>query len=664
MKTVTNKFSFPKKRNLKRCFLVLASLFFVSFTVYAQQWTPNDPSNIALYKPTKQSSVFEVSSANRAVDGNKDGNWHNRSVTATHGTNNPWWEVDLLGIYKISSITIYNRTDCCPERLNNFTIRVSNQPLKGRNGGQVFNNDRSTFNGNKTFTGNVEGRYISIQLEGNGILSLAEVEVKGEPVSITIDKDTNLALGKSTRQSSVDFFSPSSKANDGDTEGNWNLGSVMHTKNESKPFWEVDLGKNFLVNEVKVFNRTDCCQERLDNYNIYVTDKPVDDIRGRLEEFSWQEGNFLPSTSKSYTGNGFGRYVRIQLNGNGVLNLAEVQVYGRELGELEQNMPETTRYVYRVSAYHNGLNKEWPQSSELATSITEGFDFSKSKESSDTHYWEVSAEVKTKVNILLHEYELTIGAKGGGSYTNTENNSQSASIQESETETTSDQIPVPENSTVYKLVKFKLVEKPFIYSFAGKDYKFRKVLGKSKPVGSATTLVYPFQFDPGFEFDDDERITQANYDKILSKYEQEKKKDENTQTASSSSTNQNNEPTPVTTTTQTNTQTGTQTSTQTDTQTSTDTNSSNSVITRIQYCDAYGTPIGYFSLTEGTWQEHNEEGEVSNEFEETYRDAASIDLSDLYRNGVKIKLDLANKKVWYSDANNDPFELYNISKFN
>jgi hypothetical protein len=188
MKTLNNTLLFPKQINSIRCLIALATFVFISFTTAAQQWMPEDPSNIALYKPAKQSSVFEVCSADRALDGNKDGNWHNASVTTTNQTNKPWWEVDLLGVYDISSITIYNRTDCCHDRINNFNIRVSNTPMNGRGGGQVYNNDKSMFQGNKTFSNKMKGRYISIQLEGNGILSLAEVVVKGTPVSVVIDR--------------------------------------------------------------------------------------------------------------------------------------------------------------------------------------------------------------------------------------------------------------------------------------------------------------------------------------------------------------------------------------------------------------------------------------------------------------------------------------------
>lgn len=73
--------------------------------------------------------------ASKAVDGITDGNFANVSVTHTacvvdaanqcQGSKNPWWKVDLGAEYEINKVEIWNRTDFCRERLNNFKIRVS-----------------------------------------------------------------------------------------------------------------------------------------------------------------------------------------------------------------------------------------------------------------------------------------------------------------------------------------------------------------------------------------------------------------------------------------------------------------------------------------------------------------------------------------------------------
>lgn len=86
-------------------------------------------SNAAKGKTTKQSSVGYGGAAARAVDGNTSGAWGGNSVTHTNPENNPWWEVDLGGVCDISEIKIWNRTDCCWERLQNFYVMVSEAPI-------------------------------------------------------------------------------------------------------------------------------------------------------------------------------------------------------------------------------------------------------------------------------------------------------------------------------------------------------------------------------------------------------------------------------------------------------------------------------------------------------------------------------------------------------
>ncbi|MFO7745029.1 MAG: discoidin domain-containing protein, partial [Psychroflexus sp.] len=164
--------------------LMTILILFVQLGSRAQpSWPTPDPSNIALFKPAKQINTFEAGHANRAVDGNTDGHWHRGSVSHTNGSQNPWWEVNLLEEFDISSITVYNRTDCCPDRLKNFSIRVSPQPFEGNYGGEVFNNEGAIFSNSKTFTNAIRGQYVRIYMEDPGILSLAEVVVNGTPVN-------------------------------------------------------------------------------------------------------------------------------------------------------------------------------------------------------------------------------------------------------------------------------------------------------------------------------------------------------------------------------------------------------------------------------------------------------------------------------------------------
>lgn len=71
----------------------------------------------------KKQTAGDGSSTERAVDGNMDMDWSGMSCTETDGQD-PWWRVDLGRDYYVSSVKIYNRVDCCGDRLRNFEIRV------------------------------------------------------------------------------------------------------------------------------------------------------------------------------------------------------------------------------------------------------------------------------------------------------------------------------------------------------------------------------------------------------------------------------------------------------------------------------------------------------------------------------------------------------------
>ena len=73
--------------------------------------------------------------------------------------------------------------------------------------------------------------------------------------------ETNIALRKSTRQSSIVAGALSSKAVDGNIDQDYYAGSCTHTNDVHEPWWEVDLFGFFSIERVVIFNRVDCCRE-------------------------------------------------------------------------------------------------------------------------------------------------------------------------------------------------------------------------------------------------------------------------------------------------------------------------------------------------------------------------------------------------------------------
>ncbi|MBV5349780.1 discoidin domain-containing protein [bacterium] len=142
--------------------------------------------NLALGKQARQSSTGYGGTARYAVDGNKDGNFNANSVTHTNNAPNEWWEVDLGRPQHIHEIKLWNRTDCCGERLSNFHVFVSQHPLPSGSLSTVLHNPaiwQQHFSGvagrETTIPVSAVGRYVRIQLAGQNWLSLAEVEVIG-----------------------------------------------------------------------------------------------------------------------------------------------------------------------------------------------------------------------------------------------------------------------------------------------------------------------------------------------------------------------------------------------------------------------------------------------------------------------------------------------------
>jgi len=156
-----------------------------------------------------------------------------------------------------------------------------------------------------------------------------EIEVAGDP--------DNLALGKPASQSTVGFGGVPSRAVDGNTSGVYNLGSVTHTATgDPEPWWEVDLLGSFELATITLWNRTDCCVERLTNFRVSILDENRDEVWG--EDFFTDFG-FPDTTLEGFAidaDGAEGRIVRVALlPGGQFLSLAEVQVAGGDGGKIE-----------------------------------------------------------------------------------------------------------------------------------------------------------------------------------------------------------------------------------------------------------------------------------------------------------------------------------------
>lgn len=131
-------------------------------------------------KPAQQSSVSQWSNANDsqgAVDGIINGSFG----FCTGKQPNPWWQVDLGIISKLSEIVIYNRIDYNPERSRTIQVLLStdNQTWK-----TVYSHDGTIFGGKDGRPLRVplkgsSARFVKLQLAEDTWFHLDEVEIYG-----------------------------------------------------------------------------------------------------------------------------------------------------------------------------------------------------------------------------------------------------------------------------------------------------------------------------------------------------------------------------------------------------------------------------------------------------------------------------------------------------
>jgi len=108
----------------------------------------------------------------------------------------------------------------------------------------------------------VQGQIVRIQKRGTGTyLHLAEIQV--------FSGGTNVALTGTAKQSTTAFAGEAKLAIDGNTNGDFTKKSVTHTESDVHPWIEIDLGKEFPIDKIVVWNRTDKnLQQRLRGYKI------------------------------------------------------------------------------------------------------------------------------------------------------------------------------------------------------------------------------------------------------------------------------------------------------------------------------------------------------------------------------------------------------------
>ena len=144
----------------------------------------------------------------------------------------PWWRVTLAKAYHINLVLVYNRMDCCHNRIHGATVYAGNKKcgtIHWAKGKHVYT---IACNG-------IKAKTVTIKLPTGNYLSLAEVQVFGGAKPI---KSLDLISEKKpTKQSKTGWGGTSQRAVDGNVDGNCIRTTPTKSKSAKNNWWQVDL---------------------------------------------------------------------------------------------------------------------------------------------------------------------------------------------------------------------------------------------------------------------------------------------------------------------------------------------------------------------------------------------------------------------------------------
>ncbi|XP_063690821.1 uncharacterized protein LOC134823326 [Bolinopsis microptera] len=273
-----------------------------------------------------QSSTGWGGNAARAIDGNTANSWTQNSCTHTKASGTAWWVVNLGALYKVHKVVIYNRMDCCGDRLDGAQVEAFSGSNFVKQCGQI-----DYQSGKDSYTiecGDTIADLIKIIQTSGDALTLCEVETYGEKVTFSkyqlIDSDDRQAS-----QSSTGWGGNAARAIDGNTANSWTQNSCTHTKASGTAWWKVNLGVLYKVHKVVIYNRMDCCGDRLDGAQVQAFHgSSLVKICGRID---YQSGKLSYTIECRHNGDTIADMIKIIQTSGKKLTLCEVETYGERV---------------------------------------------------------------------------------------------------------------------------------------------------------------------------------------------------------------------------------------------------------------------------------------------------------------------------------------------
>ncbi|XP_056381042.1 uncharacterized protein LOC130276137 [Hyla sarda] len=341
--------------------------------------TPNGAPNVALKGIAQQSSLYNMyGEPKNAIDGSLESNYLYIQCAGTFEQENPWWMVNLKSEFKVFTVTVTNRGDCCSERIRGAEIRIGNSDENGGTKNPICGVITSMDYGQTVAfeCDGMVGQYVTVFIPGaQNSVTICEVQVFGLPsndsgdavstvedASVEFPKSSkildiwdllsdyfdynseeqqetpehegdNLAFrGISSQSSLYDKLGASENAIDGSPGTIYLSGHCSHTDLEIEPWWRVDLMHVYNVTKVKIANRGDCCQERINGAEIRIGNSP--EKGGAQNPRCAKIESLGRGKEEEYICRMVGRYVTVTIPDRAeYLTLCEVKVYGTNVSE-------------------------------------------------------------------------------------------------------------------------------------------------------------------------------------------------------------------------------------------------------------------------------------------------------------------------------------------
>ncbi|RMX35926.1 hypothetical protein pdam_00005255, partial [Pocillopora damicornis] len=241
--------------------------------------------NIAINQSTEQSSTASDGDSNHGVDAGLGIKFEWKKCVKTQVEDNPWWKVDLGGIYQIEAATITNTYEsCCNDKLQQVDLTVAfyeDDPIDAQ---QVCHQNLTYLSrGRVTVRCNQLpfGRYFFVSIpKTQWEMSFCEVEVypnSGGAARSFSHGDLrhqggiNLSEGKPTNQSSTSGDAVSSRAVDGNLNPLFSIGqSCSSTTSQANAWWQLDLEEVVYVAHIFIQFRSRCCDSQATHFLIYA----------------------------------------------------------------------------------------------------------------------------------------------------------------------------------------------------------------------------------------------------------------------------------------------------------------------------------------------------------------------------------------------------------